>query len=321
MAERVAVLDDYQDVARSYADWDSLPAQVDVLHEHIGDRQELLQRLEPYTVIAAMRERTPFPREVLERLPRLRLLVTTGMRNASIDLDAATDLGITVCGTGEDASGRGSSHYTAEMTWALILAVARRLAQEDRNVREGRWQQSVGDGLAGGTLGLIGLGRIGSRVAAVARAFDMDVVAWSENLTDTRAREAGARRVSRQELFAGSDVISIHTRLSERTRGLVGADEIARMKPTAYLVNTSRGPIVDEESLQRALREGRIAGAGLDVYAREPLAKDDPWRSVPNTVLTPHLGYVTTQNYRSFYEQTVECIAAYLAGEPIRVLT
>jgi phosphoglycerate dehydrogenase-like enzyme len=321
MTERVAVLDDYQDVARSCADWSSLPAEVDVLHEHLDDPEELLRRLRPYTVIAAMRERTPFPREILQGLPQLRLLVTTGMRNASIDVDAAAGLGITVCGTGDDASGRGSWQYTVELTWGLVLAVARKIVEEERNVREGRWQQTVGDGLAGRTLGLLGLGRIGSKVAAVARAFDMDVQAWSENLTDARAAESGARRVSKEELFAESDVISIHTRLSDRTRGLVGRDEIARMKPTSYLVNTSRGPIVDEESLQRALREGRIAGAGIDVFSREPLPTHDPWRSVPNTVLTPHIGYVTTQNYRSFYEQTVECIAAFLAGAPVRVLS
>jgi phosphoglycerate dehydrogenase-like enzyme len=319
--DRVAVLDDYQDVARTYADWEALPAEVDFLHEHVGERQKLVDRLQPYTVIAAMRERTPFPREVLERLPQLRLLVTTGMRNASIDLEAARDRGITVCGTADESSGRGSWQSTVELTWGLVIAVGRNIVQEDRNVREGRWQETVGLRLADRTLGLVGLGRIGSRIAAVAQAFDMSVIAWSQNLTDETAGAAGARRVTKEDLFAEADVISIHTRLSERTRGVVGSDEIARMKPTAYLVNTSRGPIVDENALQQALRAGRIAGAGLDVFGREPLPKDDPWRTVPNTVLTPHLGYVTDQNYRSFYQQTVEDIAAFLAGEPVRVLT
>jgi phosphoglycerate dehydrogenase-like enzyme len=319
MTVQVAVLDDYQDVARAYADWSDLGAHVQVFHDHLDGHDALVRRLQPFEVVAAMRERTPFPRALLGALPNLRLLVTTGMRNAAIDLEAARDLGITVCGTRAGTEPAGSS--TAELTWGLILALARGIVAEERNVREGGWQQTVGTGLAGHTLGLVGLGRIGRQVAAVGRAFGMTVLAWSENLTDDAAHEAGARRVDLQDLFASSDVVSIHTQLSPRTRGVVGAKEIARMHPGAFLVNTSRGPIVDEAALREALTEGRIAGAGLDVFGREPLPPDDPWRSTPRTVLTPHLGYVSAGNYRVFYGDTVECIGAYLAGEPVRVLT
>jgi phosphoglycerate dehydrogenase-like enzyme len=316
MAVRVAVLDDYQDVARTYGDWSALAAEVEVFHDHLDDHDALVRRLEPFEVVAAMRERTPFPRELLEALPNLRLLVTTGMRNASIDMDAATDLGVTVCGTSLGTTGSS----TAELTWGLILALARNICAEQHNVRDGAWQQSIGTGLAGGTLGLVGFGRIGQQVGAIGRAFGMDVLAWSENLTDEAARESGARRVDLHDLLSASDVVSIHTRLSRRTQGLIGAEEIARMHPGAFLVNTSRGPIVQEAALRSALEEGRIGGAGLDVFDREPLPADDPWRSTPRTVLTPHIGYVTAGTYRSFYGQSVECVEAYLAGEPVRVL-
>jgi phosphoglycerate dehydrogenase-like enzyme len=320
MTIRVAVLDDYQNVARKYADWDSLPAgtEVEVFHDHVADRDELVRRLKPFEVIAAMRERTPFPREVLAALPNLKLLITTGMRNASFDLEAASELGVTVCGTGHGQS--RPSEPTAELTWGLILSLLRNIPQEDRNVREGRWQQTVGADLGGRTLGIVGLGRLGSQVAAVGRAFGMEVLAWSQNLTEDRAQAAGARAVDKQELFRTSDVISIHLVLSDRTRGLIGADDLALMRPTAYLVNTSRGPIVDEAALQSALREGRIAGAGLDVFETEPLPVDDPWRRTPRTVLTPHLGYVTDGTYKGFFADTVECIGAYLAGSPVRVI-
>jgi phosphoglycerate dehydrogenase-like enzyme len=318
MAVRVAVLDDYQDVARTYADWSGLPAEVEVFHDHLDDHDALVRRLEPYEVVAAMRERTPFPRVLLEALPNLRLLVTTGMRNLAIDLEAATELGITVSGTRSGTEPAGSS--TAELTWGLILALARSVVAEEGNVREGRWQQTIGTGLAGHTLGLVGLGRIGRQVATIGRAFGMTVLAWSENLSDEAALEAGARRMDLQDLVAASDVVSIHTQLSPRTRGLVGAEEIARMHRGAFLVNTSRGPIVDESALRSALNEGRIAGAGLDVFDREPLPPDDPWRSTPRTVLTPHLGYVTAGNYDVFYGETVQCVEAYLAGRPVRVL-
>lgn len=320
MTVRVAVLDDYQAVARDYADWDALPADVEMFHEHIADRAELVRRLEPYEVIAAMRERTPFPREVIEALPNLKMLVTTGMRNAAIDLTAASEHGVVVTGTGSSSEADRSWQPTAELTWGLIFAITREIPQEDRRVREGGWQQSVGVELGGRTLGVLGLGRLGAQVATVGRAFGMEVIAWSENLTDERARAVGVERVGFEDLFGRSDVLSIHTVLSKRTRGLVGAEAIGLMKPTAYLINTSRGPIVDEAALRTALHEERIAGAGVDVFEREPLPADHPWRSVPRAVLTPHIGYVTRGTYETFYAETVENIRAYLAGEPIRVL-
>lgn len=320
MSTRVAVLDDYQRVAHRYADWRSLPAEVEFLHEHIGDREELIARLEPFQVVAAMRERTAFPREVLEALPNLRLLVTTGMRNASIDVQAARELGIVVAGTGSSGAADSSWAPTAELAWGLIFALARDIPAEDREIRRGGWQRGVGLELGGRTLGVLGLGRLGTRVAEVGRAFGMDVIAWSSNLTEERAQQAGARLVEFGELFESSDVLTIHTVLSKRTRGLVGAAELARMKPTAYLVNTSRGPIVDETALREALHAGRLAGAGLDVFGREPLPADDPWRDTPRTVLTPHLGYVTEGTYEKFYAETVEDIAAFLAGSPVRVI-
>ncbi|WP_344682344.1 D-2-hydroxyacid dehydrogenase family protein [Saccharopolyspora taberi] len=311
---RVAVLDDYQNVARDLADWDALPASVEFFHEPVGDPGVL----EPFEVIAAMRERTPFPRSVLAALPNLKLLVTTGMRNASIDLEAASELGITVSGTG-GAPGR-AWQPTAELTWGLIFAVTRNIVSEDRSIREGGWQRTVGVELSGRTLGVLGLGRLGAQVAEAGRLFGMDVIAWSQNLTDEAARAAGARRVDKRTLFAESDVLTIHSVLSERTRGLVGAEELALMRPTAYLINTSRGPIVDEPALRAALHEGRIAGAGIDVFEREPLPVDDPWRSVPRTVLTPHIGYVTVGTYEVFYRETVEAIGGFLGGAPVRVL-
>ena len=314
---RVAVLDDYQQVARDCADWDSLPAEVEVFTEHIADVDELVRRLANFEVIAAMRERTAFPRAVLERLPNLRLLVTTGMRNASIDTGAARELGIVVSGTGSGSSGWGA---TVELAWGLVFALARDIPAADRGIREGGWQTTVGVELAGRTLGVLGLGRLGSHMAGVGRAFGMDVIAWSPNLTDERAADGGARRVARRELFATSDVLSVHMVLGKRSRGLVSAEDLALMKPTAYLINTSRGPIVDETALREALRAGRIAGAGIDVYGTEPLPADDPWRDTPRTVLTPHLGYVTRGTYQAFFRETVEDVAAFLRGEPIRVL-
>jgi phosphoglycerate dehydrogenase-like enzyme len=314
---RVAVLDDYQRVAGRMADWGSLPEGTEVVffHDHLVGVEALAERLRDFEVVVAMRERTPFPRSLLGRLGRLRLLVTTGMRNAAIDLDAAAELGITVSGT----DGIGTS--TAELTWALILALLRRVPEEDASMRTGGWQHTLGVDLAGKTLGVIGLGRIGRQVAAVGRAFGMEVTAWSQNLTEEAARAAGARRLDKLDLLAGADVVTVHLVLSERTRGLIGAAELEQMKPTAYLVNTSRGPIVDERALVAALRSGRIAGAALDVYEVEPLPPDHPLRTLPNTVLTPHLGYVTEAGYRVFYGQAVEDIAAFLAGAPIRVLT
>jgi len=314
---RIAVLDDYQSVASDFADWSQLPEPAEVVefHDAVADPDALVARLRPFDVVIAMRERTRFSREVLQQLPDLRLLVTTGMRNKSIDVEAATELGITVCGTGILPNG------TAELTWGLILAVARHIPQEDASVRAGGWQETVGTDLAGARLGVVGLGGQGSQVARVGLAFGMDVVAWSENLTDERAAEVGARRVGKDELFGTSDVVTVHTLLSKRTRGLIGADDLGRMKPTAILVNTSRGPIVDQQALLDALRDGRIAGAGLDVFDEEPLAPDSPFRTAPRTVLTPHLGYVTRDTYAIFYREAVEDVAAWIAGGPLRVLT
>ena len=312
----VTILDDYQEVALASADWSSVTAdhQVDVLREHIADPDELVARLTGSAVVVAMRERTPFPAAVLKRLPDLRLLVTTGMGNASIDLAAARDLGITVCGT------RGAGNAMPELTIGMMIALTRSFAQEDAAVRAGGWQHTIGPGLQGHTLGVVGLGRLGAPVAQLAQAFGMAVIAWSPHLTGERAAEHGVRAVSKQELFASSDVVTLHLPLSERSRGLVGAADLALMKPTAYLINTSRGPIVDEAALVAALTERRIAGAGLDVYDTEPLPVDHPLRSLPNTLLLPHIGYVTTDAYAVFYREAVEDILAWLAGTPVRQL-
>jgi phosphoglycerate dehydrogenase-like enzyme len=315
---RVAVLDDYQDVALRFGPWDRLGAAVEVttFHGHLADDDAIVARLAPFDAVVAMRERTPFPRARLERLPALRLLVTTGMRNASIDVDAARDLGVVVCGT------RGAAGpSTTELTWALILAVTRHVCAEDAAMRAGGWQHTIGPELSGRTLGVIGLGRQGSAVAAIGRAFGMEVIAWSQNLTPERAAEAGATRVEKEQLFRRADVVTVHVVLSGRTRGLVGAAELAAMRPTAYLVNTSRGPIVDETALLAALRDGTIAGAALDVFDTEPLPPDHPLRSAPNTVVTPHIGYVATGAYATFYADAVEDVAAYLDGVPVRLLT
>ena len=313
---KVAVLDDYQEVALDMADWSSLPADaaVDVFSDHLSEVDDVASRLEPYDVVVAMRERTPFPRSLLERLPNLRLLVTTGMRNASIDVAAARDNGVTVCGTD------GVPYSTAELTWALILALLRKIPTEDRAIRQGDWQVTMGEGLHSKTLGVVGLGRLGSQVATVGGAFGMNVVAWSQNLTAERAAHFGATLVTRDELLSESDVVTIHLVLSGRTRGLIGAEELSLMKPSAYVVNTSRGPIVDEEALIDALRTGTIAGAGLDVFDIEPLPADHPLRSLPNTVVTPHMGYVTAETYRVFYRDAVEDIRLFLAGSPTRVI-
>jgi phosphoglycerate dehydrogenase-like enzyme len=285
-----------------------------VFTDHVADDDALVARLGDFEAIVAMRERTPFGRSRLERLPRLKLLVTTGMANASIDLEAARELGITVCGTG------GLASPTAELTWALILGLTRRVHEEDRAIREGRWQHTIGPELAGRTLGIIGLGRLGTRVAGIARAFEMEVLAWSQNLDPAHAEAVGVQAVARDELLSRADVVTIHLRLSERTRGLIGAAELALMRPTAYLVNTSRGPIVDEAALVAALRSGALAGAALDVYDTEPPPADHPLRSTPNTLLTPHIGYVSTGSYEIYYRDAVEDIAAFLHGESVRVL-
>ena len=313
---RIALLDDYQNVAMDYADWTQLPegAAVETVTEYIDGQRAVAQALQPFHIVMAMRERTAFPAALLEKLPNLRLLATAGMRNAAIDVDAATRLGILVCGTA------GSGVSTMELTWGLLLSLLRRLPREHANMREGRWQETVGVGLAGKILGLLGLGRIGAGMVPVAKAFGMRVIAWSQNLTPEAAAAAGAERVEQAELLAQADVLSIHLKLSERTTGLLGKAELARMKPTAVLVNTSRGPIVDEAALLDALKGGAIAGAALDVYDVEPLPPDHPLRALDNVALTPHLGYVTGEVYRDFYGQTLENIGAYLEGAPKRVL-
>jgi phosphoglycerate dehydrogenase-like enzyme len=310
---RVAVLDDYQDVAKTIVAW---PDGLDVVSftDHIDDPNELVAALQGFDVVVAMRERTAFPAAVLEQLGDLRLLVTTGLRNAAIDVAAARDRGVVVSGTW------GIVSNTVELTWALVLAVARRLPDEVASVRAGGWQGHIGADLHGRTLGLLGLGNIGSRVARVGAAFGMDVVAWSANLTDQRAAECGATRVDKDALFRSADVVCIHLVLSDRTRHLVGGPELALMKPTASLVNTSRGPIIDDDALIDALERGAIAGAGLDAFDVEPLPADHPYRRLPNVVATPHIGYVTGDCYRIFYDQIVEDITAFLEGAPVRVV-
>ncbi|MCS7463811.1 D-2-hydroxyacid dehydrogenase family protein [Paenibacillus doosanensis] len=314
---RCAVLDDYQQVAKSIADWASIEDRVEVtvFHEHMADEDELAAALAPFEIIVIMRERTPFRAPLLARLPNLKLLVTTGMRNASVDLEAAAARGVVVSGTS------GLSSHTAELTWALILGLARHIVQEHGAVRQGMWQSTLGTDLCGKKLGVLGLGKLGGRVAKIGLAFGMEVAAWSQNLTQERADEAGVRLAgSKEELLAESDFVSIHLVLSDRTRGLIGAEQLKLMRPDAYLINTSRAPIVDQAALAQALCEGWIAGAGLDVYETEPLPKDHPFRTLPNVLTTPHLGYVTKDNYRVFYQDAVDDIWAFLEGAPIRRL-
>ena len=313
---RVALLDDYQNVALQLADWQSLPAdtELQVFQDHLDNEDDLVERLASFDIIMAMRERTPFTRSLLMRLPNLKLLITAGMRNASIDLEAASDNGTLVCGT------NGLPYPTAELTWGLILGILRRIPQEDQATRTGKWQVSLGFGLNGKTLGVMGLGRLGSQVAAVGNAFNMNVIAWSQNLTAERAQECGATLVSKAELLAQSDILTIHLILSDRSRGLIGAAELNQMKSSAYLINTSRGPIVDEPALIHALEHHTIAGAGLDVFDVEPLPLNHAFRRLDNIAITPHIGYVTDEGYRVFYGDTLEDIQAFLKGEPIRVL-
>lgn len=313
---RVAILDDYQHIALQMTDWSILPAEVEVqvFSDHLTDQDALVKRLKDCEIVMAMRERTPFPRSLLERLPALRLLTTTGMRNAAIDLQAASDCGVVVCGTG------GVLSPTAELTWGLILALLRYIPREDQATRAGQWQVSLGIGLQGKVLGVIGLGNLGSQVATVGKAFQMPVIAWSQNLTAERAAQVGATLVSKDELLSRSDIVTIHLVLSQRTRGLLGARDLGLMKPTSYLVNTSRGPIVDEQALVAALQKKTIAGAALDVFDEEPLPLDHPLRQLENTVITPHIGYVTTETYRIFFDQTVENIRAFLNGAPVRII-
>lgn len=311
---RIVVLDDYQQVAGKFADWSGLDAEVEFFDRPIVDDDDLVQVLSGAEVAVAMRERTAFTAGRLERLPDLRLLVTTGRVNASIDVEAARAKGIVVCGT------ESTTSATPELTWGLILSVLRSIPAEDAAVRGGGWQSTVGGDLDGHRLGVVGLGRLGTKVARVGAVFGMDVVAWSQNLDAERADALGVRGVSKDELFSTADVVTIHYKLSERSRGLVGAAELAAMKSDSILVNTSRAGLVDTDALITVLEAGGIRGAGLDVHDEEPLPVDHRLRSTPRTVLTPHLGYVTEDTYRIFFTQAVEDIAAWISGEPIRVL-
>jgi len=317
MQHRCAVLDDYQNVAMNMADWSPVAkdVEIEVFHRPLGDDTAVIRALQKFSIVCLMRERTLFPKAVFEGLPDLRLLVTTGMRNAAIDLAAARERNVTVCGT------ESTGHPTAELAFGLMLELARKIGHEHARIKAGAWwQETIGIDLFGKTLGIVGLGKLGSRAVAIGRAFGMQLVAWSQNLTEEKAREAGATRVEKDELFRRADFITIHLQLSPRTRGLVGAEELGLMKPSAFLINTSRGPIVEAAALLAALRERRIAGAGLDVYDVEPLPENHPLRKMDNAVITPHLGYVTQDTFRIFYRQTVEDIRAFLDGKPVRVI-
>jgi phosphoglycerate dehydrogenase-like enzyme len=313
---RVAVLDDYMNAVAGAADWGLLrgSAETDFFHDHLVDEDALVDRLVNYDIIVGERERTKFPRSLLERLPNLKLLILTGPVNWSIDFAAARELGIVVCGT------EALQDKTPEITWGLILSLCRRVTPEDRAIRAGKWQTGLGVGLNGRVLGVIGLGQVGAAVARIGMAFQMEVIAWSENLTKERATEVGAELVSKDELLRRSDVVTLHVVLGERTKNLIQERDFALMKPTAYMVNTSRGPIVDESALLLALNNGTIAGAGLDVFDVEPLPADHPFRHMENLVITPHIGYITAEQFQLFYSQAVENIQAFLRREPIRIL-
>ncbi|MGF1649594.1 MAG: D-2-hydroxyacid dehydrogenase family protein [Hyphomicrobiaceae bacterium] len=314
---RIAILDDYQNLALTLADWSELRSahMVTVFDRAITDRHQLIETLLPYDAVCLMRERTGFGADVIGSLPNLKLIVTAGMRNAAIDIAAATARGIVVSGTPQN------SHATAELTLGLMLSLARHIAAEAASMRAGGWQSTLGSELAGKTLGIIGLGHLGSKVAAYGHALGMNVVAWSQNLTDARAEQVGARRLMKDQLFREADVITIHVKLSERSRGLVAEREFELMKPSAMIINTSRGPIIDEAALVMALSSGRIAGAGIDVFDEEPLPGDHPLRREPRALLTPHLGYWTRENLTVWYKGMEESVRAWAAGAPIRVLT
>jgi phosphoglycerate dehydrogenase-like enzyme len=316
MTFRCAILDDYQDCALGFADWASLDGvEVKNFTHAITTIDELAEQLAAFEIIVAMRERTRFDAALLARLSSLRLLITTGMRNAAIDLTAAATRGVAVCGT------RGLSYPAPELTWGLLLALARQIPAEVAAVREGNWQTQIGVGLSGKTLGVVGLGKIGSQIARYARAFDMPVLGWSRNLTDEQCQSVGVERApSLDALLQRADVVTLHLVLSDSTRGIIGARELGLMKPTALLVNTSRGPLIDEASLLRTLTHNRIAGAALDVFDTEPLPAAHPLRALPNVVVTPHIGYVCRENYGLFYGDAVEDIQAWLKGSPVRTL-
>ncbi|MEW6672285.1 MAG: D-2-hydroxyacid dehydrogenase family protein [Thermodesulfobacteriota bacterium] len=313
---RLAILDDYEGTALKFGDWGSLgpEIQTDSYRDHLEKEDDLVKRFFPYDILVVMRERTPFPRSLIEKLPNLKLLVTTGPKNSAIDTAACKAKGIVVSGT------HSSKKPPAELTWGLILSLFRKIPQLDRSTRNGRWGEGIGISLDGKVLGLLGLGHVGTLVAKVGAAFNMRVVAWSQNLTAERAAAAGAVRVEKDELFKTADVLSVHLVLSERTRGLIGAPEIGLMKPSAYIINTSRGPIIQEKELVEALRSGRIAGAGLDVFETEPLPPGHPLLSLPNVLITPHIGYVTAENFKTYFSQAVENVAAWRKGTPVRTL-
>lgn len=315
---RLAILDDYQQVAEEFAPWSSLEPDgvaVTVFNTPFASEAQAVAALADFEIIVAMRERTPFPRRVMGKLPQLKLLITTGAANAAVDLEAAVENAVVVCGTG------GSPTAAPEMTWALLLAFARNLTAEETSLRSGRWQTTVGFELAGKTLGIVGLGRIGKRMATYGRAFGMEVLAWSQNLSEETATAAGARKVSKDELFRQSDVATLHLRLSDRTEGIVGERELRFLGPDGVLVNTSRGPLVDQQALILALQEGWIRGAAIDVFDQEPLPPGHPLLDAPRTLLTPHLGYVTHESYQAFFGGAFDDVKAWIDGSPIRTLT
>jgi phosphoglycerate dehydrogenase-like enzyme len=318
MAYRCAILDDYQNVALKMADWSPVAKDIDikVFNAPLGGRDKVIAALSDFDIVCGMRERTPFPRAVIEALPKLKLLITTGARNASFDLEAAKERNVVVCGT------PGTGNPTAGIAIGLMLELTRRIGYENASMKAGElWQTTIGLDLEGHTLGVIGLGKLGTRVAQIAKAFGMKVIAWSQNLTAEKCRDAGVDYADKGDLLRQADFITVHVVLSQRTRGLLGAKELSLMKPTAYLINTSRGPIVEEAALIAALKDKRIAGAGLDVFDVEPLPRDHALRRLDNVVLTPHLGYVSVQNYRAYFAGVVEDIRAFLDGKPVRALT
>ena len=319
---KVAILDDYANAALNLADWSPVldKAEVTVFDRHLSE-DEAVEALQPFDVLCTVRERMALPRTLIERLPKLKLITIIGMSLPNLDMDAATDHGVRVAHTNYAAPAfRNISNATPELAWGLMIATVRNLAEEHRRMREGGWQSTTGMILAGKTLGLVGLGRIGKRMAEYAKVFGMEVIAWSQNLTDEAAAEVGVRRVEKDELFAKADVVSVHLVLSDRTRGLIGERDLSLMKPSAYLINTSRGPIVEEAALIEVLSSRRIAGAGIDVYDAEPPVPDHPLRALPNVTLSPHLGYVTRETLHAFYSDTVEAVTAWLDGAPIRIV-
>ena len=315
---RAAILDDYQNVAMTFADWSPIAKDVEikVFNKPFANQDEAIKALQGFAIIVGMRERTPFPRKTIEALPALKLLITTGARNNSFDIKACAERGITVCGTG------GAGNPTTGIAIGLMLELTRRIGFENARMKAGElWQVTIGRDLEGLTLGIVGLGKLGQRVASVGKAFGMKVIAWSQNLTAEKAKEAGVEYASKEALFANADFVSIHYLLSDRSRGLITADDIGRMKKSAYLINTARAPIVDQAALLKALQEKKIAGAGLDVFEVEPLPLDHPFRKLDNVVITPHLGYVSEQNYRKYFPDIVEDIRAWLDRKPVRVIT